>query len=90
MKPLKRAENHGSAAGKRAGNVVAKVIAFYTPKNFKRSSRVLPPEERGKIIELYPGHCSASCPEQHDLLPWTMRSELLARFADCLNEMRLV
>jgi len=90
MTPVNRAEYHGSAAGKRAGSVVAKVIEFYIPKTFKKSSKVLPPEERGKVIELYPGHSRARCPEQHDLLPWNMPSELIGRFADCLNEMRLV
>jgi hypothetical protein len=36
---------------KRHSGIVAKVIEFYIPKNFRKSVKWILPEERGKIIE---------------------------------------
>ena len=35
----------------KAGLPVAKVIEFYTPNNFRKSVKWVPPKQRGKIIE---------------------------------------
>jgi hypothetical protein len=31
---------------------MAKIIEFYIPSNFRKNNKSIPPQERGKIIEL--------------------------------------
>jgi hypothetical protein len=33
---------------------VAKIIEFYIPSSFRKSAKWIPPEQRGKVIELVP------------------------------------
>lgn len=32
---------------------MAKVIEFYVPKDFRKTTKWLPPERRGEVIEFY-------------------------------------
>ncbi len=38
----------------KAGMIVAKIIEFYVPANFRKIGRWVPVEQRGKIIEFVP------------------------------------
>jgi hypothetical protein len=39
---------------RKQGGLVAKVIEFYIPNRFRKSSKWVSPEQRGKIIEFAP------------------------------------
>jgi hypothetical protein len=38
----------------KAAMIVAKVIEFYVPTNFRKTGKWVPSEQRGKIIEFVP------------------------------------
>jgi hypothetical protein len=40
--------------GETRGRIVAKIIEFYIPSNFRKSEKWIPPKERGKVIEFVP------------------------------------
>ena len=40
-----------TAAEKKVGKIMAKIIEFYIPNSFRKKVAWIPPEQRGKVIE---------------------------------------